>query len=93
MHWIVLLIAAAGFAGAIFSPTQGLIVVGLIIGFVSLFVGFAMLISARVAERSRPDSVLLTDADVNALRKSVRDARAARERSADTARDSADAQR
>jgi hypothetical protein len=37
------------------------------------------MIAARIAERSRPDATLLTDADVNALLKSVREARAARE--------------
>lgn len=79
MHWIVLLIGAGAFAAAVFAPTQGMITVGLIVGFVCLFVGFFMMIGARVAERSRPDSTLLTDADVNALRKSVREARAARE--------------
>jgi FtsH-binding integral membrane protein len=79
MHWILLLIAVAAFAGAIFAPSQGLIVVGSIIGFAFLVAGFVGMISARIAERSRPDSTLLTDADVNALRKSVREARAARE--------------
>ena len=79
MHWILLLIAVAAFAGAVFAPSQGLIVVGFIVGFFFLCAGFLTMISARIAERSRPDSTLLTDADVNALRKSVREARAARE--------------
>ena len=79
MHWILLLLAVAAFAGAIMAPTQGLIVVGMVAGFFFLCAGFVAMISARIAERSRPDATLLTDADVNALRKSMRDARAAKE--------------
>jgi len=33
------------------------------------------MISARIAERARPDATLLADAEINALRKSVREAR------------------
>jgi len=79
MHWIVLLLAVGSFAAAVFAPSQGLIVAGMVVGFVCLLAGFVMMIAARIAERSRPDATLLTDADVNALRKSVREARAARE--------------
>jgi hypothetical protein len=79
MHWILLLISALAFAGAFFAPSQGIIVIGMIVGFGCLFGGFFAMIAARIAERSRPDAVLLTDADVNALRKSVREARAKRE--------------
>ena len=79
MHWILLLISAVAFGAAFFAPSQGIIVVGLLVGFVCLFAGFFRMISERIAERSRPDATLLTDADVNALLKSVRAARAARE--------------
>ena len=79
MHWILLAIAAIVFGAAIFAPTAAMIGVGMVVGFLFLFAGFFAMISARIAERSRPDAVLLTDADVNALRKSVRDARAKRE--------------
>ena len=79
MHWILLGIAVAAFAGAVFAPSQGVLVVALIVGFVAMFAGFVALVAARIAARSRPDTMLLTDADVNALRKSVREARAARE--------------
>jgi len=82
MHWILLLIAVIAFAGAVFAPTQGLLVFSLVVGFACLFAGFVAMVSARIAERSRPDTTLLTDADVNALRKSVREARAAREAAA-----------
>ncbi len=79
MHWILWGIAAAAFAGAVFAPSPALLGVALTVGFVTLFAGFVSMVSARIAERSRPEAMLLTDADVNALRKSVREARAARE--------------
>ena len=82
MHWILWAISVAAFAGAVFASSQGLLTIALVVGFVTLFAGFFAMVSARIAERSRPDSVLLTDADVNALRKSVREARAARENAA-----------
>ncbi|HSE13023.1 MAG TPA: hypothetical protein VLB69_10350 [Rudaea sp.] len=75
MHWILLLVSALGFAGAVFAPTQGLIAIGLLVGFVALFAGFFAMISARIAERARPEATLLGDAEINALRKSVREAR------------------
>jgi len=75
MHWILLLISLLGFAGAVFAPTKGLIGVGLLVGLVALFAGFFAMISSRIAERARPDATLLGDAEINALRKSVREAR------------------
>jgi hypothetical protein len=75
MHWILLLVSLLGFAGAVFAPTQGLIGLGLLVGFGALFGGFFAMISARIAERARPDATLLGDAEINALRKSVREAR------------------
>jgi hypothetical protein len=76
MHWILLLVSLAAFAGAVFAPTPGLIGAGLLAGFIFLFAGFFAMISARIAERARPDATLLGDAEINALRKSVREARA-----------------
>ena len=78
MHWILLAISAVAFGAAFFAPSQGVIGVGMLIGFVCLFAGFISMISSRIAERSRPDTTLLSDADVTALRKSVRVAREAR---------------
>jgi hypothetical protein len=78
MHWILLTIAAAALGGAFFAPTPGMIGTGLVVGLICLFAGFFAMISARIAERSRPDATLLTDADVNALRKSMRESRAAK---------------
>ena len=82
MHWILFGVCTIAFAGAWFAPNQALIVVGILVGFAALFGGFIAMISARIAERARPDAALLTDADVNALRKSVREARLAREAAA-----------
>jgi len=79
MHWILLTVAAVAFAMAFFAPSQAMIVVGMLLGMVFLFAGFFAMIAARIAARARSDAVLLTDADVNALRKSVREAREARE--------------
>jgi hypothetical protein len=79
MHWILLGISAVAFSAAFFGSSQAAIGVGMLVGFVCLFGGFFLMISTRIAERSRPDSMLLTDADVNALRKSVREARDARD--------------
>jgi hypothetical protein len=76
MHWILLFVSLLGFSGAVFAPTPGLIGVGLLVGFVALFAGFFAMIAARIAERARPDATLLGDAEINALRKSVREARA-----------------
>lgn len=79
MHWLLFGIAAVAFGAAFFAPAPGMIGVGMVIGFVCIFVAFFMMIGARIAERSRPDTTLLTDADVSNLRKSVRAAREAKE--------------
>ena len=75
MHWILLLVSALAFGGAVFAPTQGLITAALLVGFIALFAGFFAMISARIAERARPETTMLGDAEINALRKSVREAR------------------
>lgn len=75
MHWLLFGIAALGFGAAFFAPTPGFIGIGMTVGFVCLFAAFLVMISSRISERSRSDAVLLTDADVNALRKRVREAR------------------
>lgn len=84
MHWILLLVSALGFAAAVFAPTQGLIAIGLLVGFVALFAGFFAMISARIAERARPEATLFGDAEISALRKSVREAREKRSAAAST---------
>jgi hypothetical protein len=78
MHWLLFGIAAIAFGAAFFAPAPGMIGIGMLVGFVSIFVAFFMMIGARIAERSRPDTTMLTDADVNNLRKAVRAAREAK---------------
>ena len=68
MHWFVFGVSIIAFAGAVVAKTPGLLGLSLLVGLISLFAAFFMMIAARVAERSRPDVTLLTDADVNALR-------------------------
>ena len=75
VHWLLFGVAAIGFGAAFFSPSGGFIGVGMLVGFVCLFAGFFVMIGARIAERSRSDAALLTDADVAELRRRVREAR------------------
>ena len=77
MHWLIFGVAIVAFGAAVFAPTPGFIGIGMLVGFVCLFVGFFLMIASRVAARSRPDATLLTDADVNELRRRVREAREA----------------
>lgn len=81
MRWILLLAAVVGFAIAFQAKSQELLGIGLAVGFIGLFGAFFAMASARVAEAARPDSALLTDADINALRESVRKNRAAQQAS------------
>lgn len=78
MRWILLAAAVIGFAIAFQAKTTALLGVGLVVGFIGLIGAFFAMASARVAEATRPDSALLTDADINALRESVRKNRAAK---------------
>ena len=71
MHWIYLLISIVGFALAYTSKSTALLALGLIAGFVGLIAAFVAMAAARIADRSRPDAALLTDADIAALRRSV----------------------
>ena len=72
MRWIVLLLAVLGFGLGFSAKAPGLMGLGFVLGFVFLIVAFFAFAAARVAESSRPDSTLLTDKDLNALRASMR---------------------
>lgn len=72
MRWILLLLAVLGFAVGFSAKTPGLMGVGFVLGFVFLFVAFFAFAAARVAANTRPDSALLSDKDINALRASLR---------------------
>ncbi|MBS0556433.1 MAG: hypothetical protein JSR27_03350 [Proteobacteria bacterium] len=72
MRWIFLLLAVLGFALGFSAKAPGLMGAGLLLGFVFLIGAFFAFAAARVAETSRPDSTLLTDKDISALRASMR---------------------
>ncbi|MBS0571423.1 MAG: hypothetical protein JSS28_12490 [Proteobacteria bacterium] len=72
MRWIMLLLAVFGFALGFAARTPGLMGLGLIFGFVGLIGAFFAFAAARVAATTRPDSALLADKDLAALRASVR---------------------
>jgi hypothetical protein len=79
MRWILLIASVVGFAIAFQAKSQQLLGIGLGVGFVSLIGAFFAMASAKVAEATRPDAALLTDADINALRESVRKNRIAQQ--------------
>ena len=79
MRWILLLVSVVGFAIAFQTKSQDLLGIGLAVGFIGLFGAFVAMASAKVAEATRPDAALLTDADINALRESVRKNRIAQQ--------------
>lgn len=72
MRWILLLLAVLGFALAFSAKAPGLMGLGFALGFVFLIAAFFAFAAARVADASRPDSALLTDKDIAALRASMR---------------------
>jgi len=72
MRWILLLIAVLGFGLGFSAKAPGLMGLGFVLGFVFLIATFFAFAAERVAETSRPDSILLTDKDLNALRASMR---------------------
>jgi hypothetical protein len=78
MRWIYLLVAILGFALAYTAKSSGLLALGLIAGLGGLTAALVAIAAARIAERTRPDAALLSDADINALRRSVQKSREAR---------------
>ncbi len=72
MRWLLLLIAVSGFALGFSAKTPGLMGLGFVLGFVFLLAAFFAFAAARVAANTRPDSTLLTDKDIAALRASMR---------------------
>jgi hypothetical protein len=77
MRWVLLLLAVLGFGLGFSAKAPGLMGLGFVLGFVFLIVAFFAFAAARLAETSRPDSTLLTDKDINALRASMRTRKAA----------------
>jgi hypothetical protein len=72
MRWILLVIAMFGFGLTFSAKSPGLMGIGLLIGFVSLFAALFAFAAARIAANTQPDTALLTDKDVSALRASLR---------------------
>jgi hypothetical protein len=68
MRWILLLIAFVGFSVAFAARTPGLMGVGLLLGFVGLFAALFAFAAARIAATARPDTALLSDKELAALR-------------------------
>lgn len=72
MRWVLLVVAVLGFAVTFSAKTPGLMGVGLLVGFFSLFGALLAFAAARIASTSRPDTDLLTDKDISVLRASLR---------------------
>jgi hypothetical protein len=61
MRWIFLLLAVIGFSLAFATKSTGLMEIGFVVGFVSLFAAFLGFAAARIASTSRPDAIILSD--------------------------------
>jgi len=72
MRWLLLGIGVLGFGLTFSAKTPGLMALGLVLGFAGLLFALFAFAAERIASTARPDSVLLTDKDINALRASVR---------------------
>jgi len=72
MRWVLLAGAVVGFGLFFAAKTPGLMGLGLVIGFGCLFFALFAFAAARIASTSRPDSMMLTDKDINALKASLR---------------------
>ena len=77
MRWILLVAALFGFGLAFAAKTPGLLALGLVIGFICLFLSLFGFAAARIASTARPEVAMLTDKDINALQASVRKQKAA----------------
>lgn len=72
MRWIFLLLAVIGFAFAFSARSPGALGFGLVLGFGGLLGALFGFAAARIAANAQPDSALLTDKDIAALRASMR---------------------
>ena len=74
MRWILLLLALGAFAIAFTTKSPGVMGFCLVAGIGLLFATLFAFAAAKIDATSRPDSTLLTDKDIAALRASVRKA-------------------
>jgi hypothetical protein len=72
MRWIMLVAAFLGFSLAFAARTPGLMGIGLLVGFIGLFAALFGFAAARIAATAQPDSTLLSDKDLIALRANLR---------------------
>lgn len=72
MRWILLLLAFGAFALAFSTKSAGFMGLCLVVGFVALFAAVFAFAAAKIEATSRPDTTLLTDKDISALRASMR---------------------
>lgn len=70
-----MLVAVLGFGIAFGTHSPGTLAIGLVVGFVGLFGTVFVMVAERVAATARPDSALLTDKDISALRANLRKAK------------------
>lgn len=77
MRWISLLVAIAGFALAFTTKSPGMLGLGLVAGFGGLLSFALAMAAARIAETAQPDTALIVDAEINAIRARARQAQAA----------------
>ena len=76
MRWVLLLLAFGAFALAFSTKSTGVMGLALVGGVVLLIAALFAFAAAKIEATSRPDAALLTDKDINALRASVRKAKA-----------------
>ena len=74
MRWVLLLVALGFFALAFSTKSAGLMGICLVLGLGTLVGAFVAFAAERIASTSRPDSTLLTDRDISAVRASMRKA-------------------
>ena len=72
MRWILLLLALGAFALGFSTKAAGFMGFCLVVGFGALFAALFAFAAAKIDATSRPDSTLLADKDISALRASMR---------------------
>jgi len=72
MRWILLVVSLAAFALAFSTKSASVLGFCLVLGFGTLFAALFAFAAEKIASTSRPESVLLTDKEINALRASMR---------------------
>ena len=71
MRWILLLLALGAFAIAFSTKSPTVMGLSLVVGLGALFAALFAFAAAKIEATSRPDSALLTDKDITALRASM----------------------